>query len=230
MIREVDDVMLKNLSIPQEFVLLALDHETNKIKSLFRHNIALYTVMACLIELAINGNVKFEDDDTVTIENSSPTGEKYLDRLLEIMTSEKPKKTKKWVNYFYNHTIKQREIYKMVVDSLVEQGVLEVEKTEILFVIPTKKYLAVKNIRNSIVEKIRAELLEEGALEEHTIALVLFLNIKKMLNDYFSKYEQNTLELRLKSLRKEEIYNKIRNIEKAIQSIETTLFAIHPTT
>lgn len=208
--------MLKNLSIPQEFVLLALDRETNKIKSIFRMHVALYTVIACMMELSINGNLTFEGDDTVRISNSAPTGEKYLDRLLEIMAAEKPKKLKKWVSYFYY----RREIYKMVVESLVDKGVLEIEHTKFLFVVPVKKYVDVANIRNHIVEKIRAELLEHGNVEEHTIALVLFLNIKSMLKDYFSDYEQKTLKQKLEILRKEDIYKKIMTVDKAIQSLD----------
>ena len=214
--------MLKNLSIPQEFVLLALDRETNKLKSIFRQHVALYTVMACIVELSINGSVTFEDDDTVRISNSASTGEKYLDRLLEIMTAEKPKKLKKWVSYFYNHIFKQKEIYKMVIESLVDKGVLEIENTEVLFVVPVKKYSDVANTRNHIVEKIRAEVLEHGNVEEHTLALVLFLNVKKMLNDYFSDYEQKTLKQRLEILRKEDIYKKIRAVDKAVQYMEAS--------
>ncbi|MBP1997100.1 GOLPH3/VPS74 family protein [Paenibacillus eucommiae] len=212
--------MLKNLSIPQEFVLLALDRETNKLKSIFRQHVALYTVMACIVELSINGNVTFEDDDTVRISNSKSTGEKYLDRLLEIMNDEKPKKLKKWVNYFYNHIFKQREVYKIVVESLVEKGILEIENTEVLFVVPVKKYSDVAKTRNHIVEKIRAELLEHGNVEEHTLALVFFLNVKKMLNDYFSDYEQKTLKQKLEILRNEDILKKIRAVEKAVQYME----------
>jgi hypothetical protein len=213
--------MLKNLSIPQEFVLLALDRETNKLKSIFRMHIALYTVMACIMELSISGKVTFEDDDTVRISNSASTGEKYLDRLIEIMTAEKPKKLKEWVSYFYY--FKQREIYKMVVESLVDKGVLEIENTEVLFVVPVKKYSDVANTRNHIVEKIRAELLEQGNVEEHTLVLVLFLNIKNMLNDYFSDYEQKNLKQKLEILRKEDIFKKIRTIDIAIQKIESGL-------
>ena len=41
-----------------------------------------------------------------------------------------------------------------------------------------------------------------------------------MLNDYFSDYEQKTLKQKLDILRKEDIYEKIRTIDKVIQDIE----------
>ncbi|OAS14903.1 GOLPH3/VPS74 family protein [Paenibacillus oryzisoli] len=213
--------MLKNLSIPQEFVLLALDRDTNKLKSIFRMHVGLYAVMACMVELSMNGNLAFDQDDTVRISNSASTGEPYLDRLLAIIASEKPKKLKAWVSYFYY--FKQKEIYKMVVESLVDKGVLEIQDTEVLFIVPVKKYADVANARNHIVEKIRAELLEKGNVEDHTVALVLFLNIKNMLNDYFSDYEQKTLKQRLVELRKEDLYGKIKTIDVAIQNIDSGL-------
>ncbi|MEI4802477.1 GPP34 family phosphoprotein [Bacillus sp. FJAT-51639] len=218
--------MLKELTIPEEFVLLSLDRETNKLKSIFRQHIALYTVMACIVELSLKGKVKFEDDDTVTILDFTSTRDKSLDRLLEIMTSEKPKKLKKWASYFYNHMFKQREVYKLVVEGLVEKDVLEVENTEILFVVPKKKYVDVANTRNYIVEKIRAELLEEGNLEEHTIVLALFLNAKKMLNDYFSEFERKALKQKIEQLRKEEMFETIKSIDKAIKNIDASIATI----
>ncbi|WP_127583828.1 GOLPH3/VPS74 family protein [Paenibacillus koleovorans] len=210
--------MLKNLSIPQEFVLLALDRETNKLKSIFRMHVAVYTVMACIVELSMNGNVTIEDDETVRISNSAPTGVMYLDRLLDIIAAENPKKLKQWVSYFYYN---QRDIYKMVVESLVDKGVLEIENTEVLFVVPVKKYTDVANTRNHIVEKIRAELLEQGNVEAHTVALVVLLNVKNMLNDYFSDYEQKTLKQKLEILRKEDIYKKIRTVDLALQNLDS---------
>ncbi|MDF2724308.1 MAG: hypothetical protein K0Q59_3983, partial [Paenibacillus sp.] len=203
--------MLTHLSIPQEFVLLALDRETNKLKSMFRMHVGLYTVMACIVELSIHGNVTFEDDDTIRIASSAPTGEKYLDRVLEIIAAEKPKKLKGWVSYFYY--FRHREIYKMVIESLVDKGILTIENTEVLFVVPVKKYSDVANARNHIVEKIRAECLEPGNVEQRTLALVLFLNTKSMLNDYFSDYEQKTLKKKLEILRKDDIYKKIKTID-----------------
>lgn len=216
--------MLNNLSIPQEFALLALDRDTNKLKSIFRMYIELYTVMACFVELSIDGKIKFEDNDTITVISLEPTEEKYLDRLLQIVSDEKPKKIKEWTSYFYyNHLSKQKEIYKLVIGSLVDQEVLEIKDSEILNIIPIKKYIDTTNNRNRIVEKIRAELLEAGNLEEHTIALVLLLNSKNMLKDYFSNFEYRALKQRLSTLRDEEIYSKIESFEKAIEDMEIGL-------
>lgn len=216
--------MLHNLTIAQEFAILALDRDTNKLKSIFRMHIQLYTVMACFIELSIEGKIKFEDNDTVTVTNSAPTDEKYFDRLLQIVSSEKPKKLKNWVSYFYhNQLFNQEEIYKLVLESLVNQGILEIKDSEILNVIPVKKFIDITNNRDRIVEKIRAELLEAGKLEEHTIALVLLLNSKNMLKDYFSVFENKALKQRLATLRNVEIYSKIKSIELALQDIEIGL-------
>ncbi|WP_458352679.1 GOLPH3/VPS74 family protein [Peribacillus frigoritolerans] len=215
--------MLKELTIPQEFVLLALDRETNKLKPIFRMHIGLLTVMACIVDLSLKGKVNFNDDDTVMIVDSTPTGEKSLDRLLEIMSAEKPKKIKKWVSYFYSYYFKQREIYKLVIESLVEKEILQIENTEILLIVPKKKYVDVMNTRNYIVEKIRAELLEEGRVEMNTIALVLFLYTKNMLNDYFSDFERKALKQKIKELRKEKIFETIKSIENEILKLDSSM-------
>ncbi|MBJ8054808.1 GPP34 family phosphoprotein [Bacillus cereus] len=218
--------MLKELTIPQEFALLALDRETNKFKAMFRQHVELYTTMACLIELSLKNKVKFEEDDTVTLLETTSTGDKSLDRLLEIVKSEKPKKIKKWASYFYNHMFKQREIYKLVLETLIEKGILKVENTEILFVFPKKEYVDVDNTRHYIVEKIRAELLEENNVEFNTVVLVLFLEQKKMLEDYFSDYERKALKQKIEQLRKEETFKSIKSIDKTIKTIEASIVAV----
>ena len=216
--------MSNNLSIPQEFTLLALDRDTKKLKSIFRMHTHIYVIMACFVELSIAGKIKFENNDTITVTSSSPTEEKYLDRLLQILSDEKPKEFKKWISYFYHkHLFKQEEIYTLVIESLVNQGILEIKDSDILNVIPVKKYIDSRNNRNRIVEKIRAELLEDGKLEEHTIALVLFLNSKNMLKDYFSDFEHKTLKQRVATLHNEEIYGKVQSFEKVIQDIDIGL-------
>ncbi|MNR26241.1 hypothetical protein D3C85_1434380 [compost metagenome] len=86
---------------------------------------------------------------------------------------------------------------------------------------PVKKYSDVANTRNRIVEKIRAELLEHGNVEEHTVALVSILTNKSMLNDYFSDYEQKTLQQKLEILRKEDIFKKFKTIDTALQNIDS---------
>ena len=194
--------MLNNLSIAQEFVLLALDRDTNKLKSMLRMHVALYTAMACFVELSMNGNVTFADDDTVTIADSASTGEQYFDKLLEIIAAEKPRKLKEWVSYFYYG---HKEIYKLVVESLAE------------------KNSDAANARNRIVEKIRAELLENGNVEQRTLALALFLNSKGMLKDYFSGYEKKTLKQRMENFKNEDFYKKIKTMETVIQNLDIGL-------
>ncbi|KFM99973.1 GPP34 family phosphoprotein [Bacillus clarus] len=218
--------MLKELTIPQEFALLALDRETNKFKAIFRQHVELYTTMACLVEVSLKSKVKFEEDDTVTILDITPTGDKSLDRLLEIIKSEKTKKIKKWASYFYNHMFKQREIYKLVIETLVEKEILKVENTEILFVIEKKHYVDVDNTHNYIVEKIRAELLEGGNVEFNTVVLVLFLEQKKMLHDDFSDYERKALKQKIEQLHKEEIFGTIKSIDKTIKNMEASIAAL----
>ena len=73
-----------------------------------------------------------------------------------------------------------------------------------------------------VIQKIRAELLEEGELSDDIIALTALLHKSGDLSRYFSNYEKKALKTRLKSI-KESCENQM--VAKMVEYIET-LFAM----
>ena len=73
---------------------------------------------------------------------------------------------------------------------------------------------------DAVVQRIRAELLEDGELSEDVVALTMLLNKSGDLKQYFSAYEKKDLKKRLK-----EIKNDPQNemVQKAVDYIDSML-------
>ncbi len=57
-----------------------------------------------------------------------------------------------------------------------------------------------KDIITGIIEKIRAELLEDGEISEDVIVLTALMDKVGNLKDYFSKHEQKELKNRIEAV------------------------------
>ena len=91
----------------------------------------------------------------------------------------------------------------------------------------TKEYRTVKaEEKDRVIQKIRAEFLEEGQISEETVLLGCLLDKTSLLKKYFSAYEAKMLKQRLKELRKAP-ENKL--INEMIDSVDTLIAVIAAT-
>ena len=64
-----------------------------------------------------------------------------------------------------------------------------------------EEYAPSKEARTAVVEKIRAELLEDGEITEDVVILTALLDKANCLKEYFSKFEQKELKNRMQEIR-----------------------------
>jgi hypothetical protein len=134
---------------------------------------------------------------------------------------------KKWISsFYYSKGSIRKNVHRSILESLCEQGVVTHKEDTFLFMFPTHKYEAVKDEQARIIERIRAELLEEGSVDEQTVALSFLLKETKMLKEYFSNYERDQLKKRLKELKDNESLQWVKWIEKAIAEINASVVAV----
>jgi hypothetical protein len=83
--------------------------------------------------------------------------------------------------------------------SLIEKGCADIAEGGMLD--KSSRYVPKKESIDRIVEKIRAELLENGTISETTVALVSLLENSGYIKQYFSAYEKKRLITRLKEIK-----------------------------
>ena len=80
-----------------------------------------------------------------------------------------------------------------------------------------------KERADAVVQKIRAEFLEDGELTDETTVLSMLLKHSGELKRYFSKYEEKELKERLKQLKENEMASIVHT---ALEEIEGMVVAI----
>lgn len=192
--------MQENL-ISDEFILLT---NGRKVKSSFigRKRVQqMYAIGGLFMDLLISDFIGFDDNDKIIIKNQMKNIEhEPAKRLYSLIQATKPLTFKKWMSKFNIPSKERKYIYSGFNNTTDNIPVLQ-QKT---------------------VEKIRAELLEEGAVSEETIALTLLLSASKTIKDYFSKFEINQLNNRIDEFQKNHPsrWKEIQRINKEIENMD----------
>lgn len=213
----------KNLSIIGEFVILMLTgKEMFKYKKLKLGNTNIYSIASIFIELFLEDKIAFNEDDQVIVTDSTLTGVQCIDEVLKtIHESKKLKKLNGWIEQFYIHFKFCSKVYNSIVKDIIDNEILEKENGEELVDLSKGTFKDSKDIGEHIIQKLRAELLEEGAIDENTIYLALLLDSNKMLRAYFSEYEYKIIKERIEEVAKSNKTRIFKLIKKEITKIET---------
>jgi hypothetical protein len=88
------------------------------------------------------------------------------------------------------------------------------------------RYVPMPNAVTRVIEKVRAEILEDGTPTDETICLVALLDKSNLIRDYFSKVERGTLKDRLKQARATEEYASVGGLVASVDSMVEWTYAM----
>ena len=163
------------------------------------------------------------DGKKLTVQSTLPEEKGYLRPVYEVVEGKQPVKFEAIVEYFsLTFTDKHmNELIDSIGVSLAQQGCVKKEKGGLFG--GKDIYFPNETDVDSVVQNIRAELLEDGELSEDIVALTVLLNKSGDLQKYFSAYEKKDLKKRLK-----EIKNTPQNemIQKVVEYIDSLLCLI----
>lgn len=209
------------LSTTEQFIILDLmGKNLIKNKKVKVGNSKIYSIASIFIDLCFKDKIAFNENQQVIITNSELTGIEYNDIVLKTITSKKTMSIKEWIEYFYSHPKLRDSIYNAITQSIIKKDALEVISSPSLLNSSKKSYIDSKNIGDFIVQKLRAELLEDGNIDDNTLSLVILLDENKMLMSYFSEYEYKDIKDRIEKMYEDKATNKFKIIKKAITNIE----------
>ena len=195
---------MKNLSYTQEFYLCSVN-EKGKLKS---DEIYAALLAGAVFELFENGFVAFKGDKKEWLVAAKPLHDDfaYLKPLYDFIASQKTPMERISVAAFTSN--KQfDELRTKIGASLValDCAVELPEKSEIW-------YAPKKDEVNRVIEKIRAELLENGNIADETLCLTIMLGESGIIHDYFSKVESEALKKRLEEVRNSDAWKMMNEI------------------
>lgn len=217
---------MNNYSYTQEFMLCALSPKGTL--SSINMDACACIIGGGLLELLQCGALEQDSKKKLAVQKGLPPEKEYLSPLYSMLSESKPI-TAADVAQKYLFCFSGKQMQTLVCslgDSLAEGGSVTSQKKDGLL---GEKvfYLPKEEAVSRVIEKIRAEFLEDGELSEETIILGTLLKLSGLLNRYFSKYEAKKLKERIKSIQSDPSYKLVNNM---IESIEVLLTAIIATT
>lgn len=228
---------MKDLSITQEYMIFAL----NKKGSFPSSN---STAIACLVvsgvlEMQLEGCISL-NDKKLTVCAKLPENLSYLKPLYNVINQGTPVKAEKVVEaYTVSFSNKKlNELTDALINELIKADIAEPAKAErsgnkgtfsrlliggaLMGAIPSRNkdtFVPKKEVITGIIEKIRAELLEDGKISEEVIALTALMDKAKYLNEYFSKFEQQELKGKLEKIRNSDAGTLVKEMVQHIDDL-----------
>ena len=187
---------MKDLSLVQEYMICAVN-EKGGIPS-FSTEKLVCLVAAGLLDLRLAGCLAIEGKKVQTT-SPLPENRAYLGSLYEFV-GDKPKALEKIVEA-YTYSVTDKRLVRLMEDvgrSLVDLGLAQEARGGLLG--NKKNFVPAKTAVESVIDMVRAELLEDGEVTEDIAALVALLEKGKCVKTYFSAYEQKAIREKLKAI------------------------------
>ncbi|NJL42072.1 MAG: GPP34 family phosphoprotein [Leptolyngbyaceae cyanobacterium SM1_4_3] len=203
--------------LSQDLILLALNPQTGKTRFSFYAALEYGLVGSFLLDLVLRDKLEIDSDNRVIGASAGSTGDEFLDqRLSEVLASSRPRTARFWVTRWRR---RYRWFQPIVLQNLVDLGVLERQEQRILGLFPTRRYfLTDESIQREIVQQVRAAVLEGIGLNSRMVALISLMQASHLTDAVFRPEERPEARSRIKAIAEEELVGKA--VSKAIFRIQ----------
>jgi hypothetical protein len=212
--------------LSQDLILLALNPQTGKTRFSFYAALEYGLVGSLLLDLVLQGKLEIDNDNRVIGAITGNTGDEFLDRHLnEVLASSRPRTARFWITRWRR---RYRWFQPVVLQNLVNLGVLERQEQRILGLFPTQRYfLTDESIQREIVQQVRAAVLEGIGLDSRMAALISLMQASHLTDAVFRPEERPEARSRIKAIAREELVGQA--VSKAIFTVQaaTLLGAIN---
>jgi hypothetical protein len=212
--------------LSQDLILLALNPQTGKTRFSFYAALEYGLVGSLLLDLVLQGKLEIDNDNRVIGAITGNTGDEFLDRHLnEVLASSRPRTARFWITRWRR---RYRWFQPVVLQNLVDLGVLERQEQRILGLFPTQRYfLTDDSIQREIVQQVRAAVLEGIGLDSRMAALISLMQASHLTDAVFRPEERPEARSRIKAIATEELVGQA--VSKAIFTVQaaTLLGAIN---
>jgi golgi phosphoprotein 3 len=205
--------------LSQDLILLALNPQTGKTRFSFYAALEYGLVGSLLLDLVLQGKLEIDNDNRVIGAIAGNTGDEFLDRHLnEVLASSRPRTARFWITRWRR---RYRWFQPVVLQNLVDLGVLERQEQRILGLFPTQRYfLTDESIQREIVQQVRAAVLEGIGLDARMAALISLMQASHLTDAVFRPEERPEARSRIKAIAEGELVGKA--VSKAIFIIQAT--------
>jgi len=211
-----------NLSFTQEYYLCAVNSKGNS--PIDGGEFTACLVIGDTMELLSRGLIAKDEKDRFSVAKPWDGSLPYAKPMYDLIAS--AKKPRKAPDLFFGLKLKEAgRLSSSIGASLAESGDAHEVGGKGLFKDKTK-YAPEPEAVSRVIEKIRAEFLEDGPMTDETVCLTALLDAGGLIRHYFSKVESQTVKSRLKEIRTSETYSAVKEVLETIAAL-IVIIAVH---
>ena len=203
---------MNDLSFTQEYFLCAVNKKGDI--PILSSDAICCLVAGGIMELTKHGYIAIDEKKKITISESWDDRLPYLKPLYDTIDSfKKSKKTEAVLEAFaLSFTDKKaKELVAAFRTSLIAEDCLDEQSVQGL-VKDKIRYIPKSELVTGIINKVRAEFLEEGPIAEDVICLSVLLAEGNLIKNYFSKVETEKMKARVKEIRNSDAYASVKHL------------------
>jgi golgi phosphoprotein 3 len=218
------------LSFAEEIYLLSLDDVTGKITSYSEEISLSYALIGAVIcELSMLNKID-TDPDKLYILDDKPTGNVVLDEALTLLGESKSSMP---VSYWLKMLLSNAsEIEDLVLDQLIQKGILKRIDERILWVFHTRRYPIINNKEiKTVEERLRETVLSDEIPSPRDAVLISLVYACNLFEEILSPKERRRSLKRIQSLAKLDLVGReVVDMIKEIKNFNPSIYSnIAPT-
>jgi len=204
--------------LSQDLVLLALNPQTGKTRFSWYAALEYGLVGSLLLDLVLRDKLEIDDDNRVigaihASHGQATAGNRHLN---EVLASSRPRTARFWITRWRR---RYRWFQPIVLQNLVDLGVLERQEQRILGLFPTQRYfLTDESIQREIVQQVRAAVLAGTGLNSRMAALISLMQASHLTDSVFRPEERTEARSRIQAIAEGELVGQA--VSKAIFIIQ----------
>jgi golgi phosphoprotein 3 len=210
------------LTMLEEVVLLAVDERTGNLRSTREFGTAYALVGAVFFDLALARKID-TDTETIHIIDATPTGSATLDRVLAEMAKRPDLTTvRQWIEQIFLH---RRDLEGEALLSLIASGILQHEKSKLLWIIDVERFPLVNDKPQQHVKtRLAHAILSDEIPDTRDIMLVSIAEPCGLLPYVLSEHQVENRRERIRMLSNLETIS--RKVTDAILGLDSTLRSV----
>jgi len=206
---------MSDLSFTQEYYLCAVNSKGNS--PLDGGEFSACLVIGDLMEMLGQGLISKDEKNRFSAARPWDESLPYAKPLYDAIASSKKPRTAS--DFLFGLSFKElSSLSASIGASLAAAGAADEINNQGLFKNKTK-YVPKPEAVTRVIEKVRAEFLEEGPLTDETVCLAALLDAGNLIHHYFSKVEARSVKSRLKEIHESETYSAVKEILDTIAAL-----------
>jgi len=188
------------LTFAEEFLLLSHDEHSGQFHDVPRLILDTALAAAALMDLALRNRIDTDLKDLVMVD-ASPTGEKLLDHVLELIAADPgPHNTIDWLGRL---RLEGSVLRELAIHRLIERGILREQDGRFLWVFETRRYPLIDEQELQEVKLRIATLLFNDALPDpRDVVIIALADTCGLLRKVFSNAELRHADARIQQIAK----------------------------